>query len=155
MAAAAIDKLKGAIGDLAEKAQNDKGTVAAIAGTAIAVGAGALLYRRYVRNAGPKVGELTPDTLPEGAYDAIIVGAGPSGSVCANYASRGGAKVALLDKATFPRGEGAGGLAADGGAGRGSWEAVAACPTACPRPARTPPRAEAVCKSAPRPAASG
>jgi NADPH-dependent 2,4-dienoyl-CoA reductase/sulfur reductase-like enzyme len=100
-----LDALKGAVSDLVEKTKaGDQKTIAAIAGTAAAVGAGALLYRRYVRNAGPKTGPLTPDTLPAGAYDAVIVGAGPSGSVCANYAVQGGAKVALLDKATFPRG---------------------------------------------------
>jgi hypothetical protein len=100
-----LDALKGAVNDLVEKTKaGDQKTIAAIAGTAAAVGAGALLYRRYVRNAGPKTGGLTPDTLPAGAYDAVIVGAGPSGSVCANYACQGGAKVALLDKATFPRG---------------------------------------------------
>lgn len=99
-----LDAIKGAVENLVEK--TDKKAVAAIAGTAVAVSAGALLYRHYARkNAGPKSGPLTPDTLPAGAYDAIIVGAGPSGSVCANFASKGGAKVALLDKATFPRGE--------------------------------------------------
>lgn len=79
--------------------------ILAAAGAVAAVGAGALLYRRYQRTAPAKKGALTPDTLPAGAYDALIVGAGPSGSVCANFAVRGGAKVALLDKATFPRGE--------------------------------------------------
>lgn len=38
-----------------------------------------------------------------GMYDAVIVGAGPSGSVAAHYMAKGGAKVALLDKETFPR----------------------------------------------------
>jgi len=101
MASSKIDAVKAAVSDLVEKTDPK---VAALAGTAVAVGAGALLYRSYVRNAGPKTGPLTPETLPAGAYDVVIVGAGPSGSVCANFACQGGAKVALLDKATFPRG---------------------------------------------------
>ncbi len=36
-------------------------------------------------------------------YDAIIVGAGPSGSACAALLSARGAKVLLLDKEKFPR----------------------------------------------------
>ena len=36
-------------------------------------------------------------------YDAIIVGAGPSGSSCACLLSQQGARVLLLDKAHFPR----------------------------------------------------
>lgn len=34
---------------------------------------------------------------------AAVVGAGPSGSVCGYFLARGGAKVAVLDKETFPR----------------------------------------------------
>lgn len=37
------------------------------------------------------------------AYDVIVVGAGPAGSVCAHVLGRGGARVLLLDKETFPR----------------------------------------------------
>lgn len=36
-------------------------------------------------------------------YDAIVVGAGPSGSATAAVAARAGARVLLLDKARFPR----------------------------------------------------
>ena len=36
-------------------------------------------------------------------YDAIIVGAGPAGSACACLLSQKGARVLLLDKASFPR----------------------------------------------------
>jgi flavin-dependent dehydrogenase len=36
-------------------------------------------------------------------YDVIVVGGGPSGSVCARLASEKGARVLLLDKASFPR----------------------------------------------------
>ncbi|KAI8473421.1 MAG: hypothetical protein J3K34DRAFT_410683 [Monoraphidium minutum] len=103
MAQKHLDALKGAVDGLVDKAKSADRTTVAIAGAAAAVGAGALLYRAYARRAPPKAGPLTPDTLPAGAYDAVIVGAGPSGSVCANFAVRGGAKVALLDKATFPR----------------------------------------------------
>src|SRR5262245_45047354 len=35
--------------------------------------------------------------------DAIIVGAGPAGSVAATVLARAGARVALVDRATFPR----------------------------------------------------
>jgi geranylgeranyl reductase family protein len=103
MAAAKLDALKGAVSDAFEK--TDKTTLAAaLAGTALAVGAGVALYKRSKRGLPPpKTGALTPETLPAGAYDFVIVGAGPSGSVCANFAAKGGAKVALLDKATFPR----------------------------------------------------
>jgi len=34
---------------------------------------------------------------------AAVVGAGPSGSVCGYYLAKGGGKVAVLDKETFPR----------------------------------------------------
>lgn len=37
------------------------------------------------------------------AYDAIVVGAGPAGSVCAATLARGGRRVLLLDRARFPR----------------------------------------------------
>ena len=36
-------------------------------------------------------------------YDAIVVGAGPSGSACAALLAQKGARVLLLDKAKFPR----------------------------------------------------
>ena len=36
-------------------------------------------------------------------YDVAIVGAGPAGSACALALRRSGLRVALLDKATFPR----------------------------------------------------
>ena len=42
-------------------------------------------------------------------YDAAVIGAGPAGSVTAIHLARGGAKVLLLDKATFPRDKPCGG----------------------------------------------
>src|SRR3989344_4669636 len=36
-------------------------------------------------------------------YDAIVVGAGPGGSVCATYLKKKGYNVLLIDKAKFPR----------------------------------------------------
>jgi menaquinone-9 beta-reductase len=38
-----------------------------------------------------------------GRFDAIVVGAGPAGSTAALVLARGGARVALVDKAEFPR----------------------------------------------------
>ena len=37
------------------------------------------------------------------AYDAIIVGGGPAGSTCARFLTRAGARVAIVDRAQFPR----------------------------------------------------
>jgi menaquinone-9 beta-reductase len=39
----------------------------------------------------------------ETRFDALVVGAGPAGSVAALVLARGGARVALVDKASFPR----------------------------------------------------
>jgi len=36
-------------------------------------------------------------------YDAIVVGAGPAGSVCATHLAQAGRRVLLLDRAKFPR----------------------------------------------------
>jgi geranylgeranyl reductase family protein len=36
-------------------------------------------------------------------FDALVIGSGPAGSVAALVLARGGARVALLDKASFPR----------------------------------------------------
>ena len=78
--------------------------------TALAVGAGlgvaaALGYcaHRAIRSREPRSGPYPASTLPAGAYDAVIIGSGPSGSTCAFYVARDGARVALLDKEHFPR----------------------------------------------------
>jgi menaquinone-9 beta-reductase len=39
----------------------------------------------------------------ETRFDAVVIGSGPAGSVAALELARGGARVALVDKATFPR----------------------------------------------------
>lgn len=36
-------------------------------------------------------------------YDVLIVGGGPAGSTCARFLQRGGARVAVVDRAEFPR----------------------------------------------------
>src|SRR5438874_3093335 len=43
-------------------------------------------------------------------FDALVVGAGPAGSIAALVLARGGARVALVDKATFPRDKACGDL---------------------------------------------
>src|SRR3972149_4045135 len=42
-------------------------------------------------------------------YDAIVVGAGPAGSTLARVLARGGVRVLLLDRASFPRDKPCGG----------------------------------------------
>lgn len=44
------------------------------------------------------------------AFDAVVVGAGPAGSIAALVLARGGARVALVDKATFARDKACGDL---------------------------------------------
>jgi hypothetical protein len=100
----ATEQLKQALSGLQQQVKDNKTTVAAVATGLTAVAAGAYMYRRARLSAVPKSGPYTQDTLPAGAYDAVIVGAGPSGSTCAHFMAKEGAKVALLDKATFPRG---------------------------------------------------
>jgi geranylgeranyl reductase family protein len=46
----------------------------------------------------------------EQRFDALVVGAGPAGSVAALVLARGGARVALVDKARFPRDKACGDL---------------------------------------------
>src|SRR5262245_27514126 len=42
-------------------------------------------------------------------FDALVVGAGPAGSSVATHLARGGARVLLVDRATFPRDKPCGG----------------------------------------------
>ena len=48
--------------------------------------------------------------MKAGHFDALVVGSGPAGSVAATVLARGGAKVALVDKAKFPRDKACGDL---------------------------------------------
>jgi menaquinone-9 beta-reductase len=48
--------------------------------------------------------------MTERPFDAVVVGAGPAGSVAALVLARGGARVALVDKASFPRDKACGDL---------------------------------------------
>ncbi|HWG63091.1 MAG TPA: geranylgeranyl reductase family protein [Streptosporangiaceae bacterium] len=50
-------------------------------------------------------------------FDAIVVGAGPGGSIAALELARGGARVALVDKAAFPRDKACGDLVGPRGVG--------------------------------------
>ncbi|MDQ6613335.1 MAG: FAD-dependent monooxygenase, partial [Actinomycetota bacterium] len=43
-------------------------------------------------------------------FDTVIVGSGPAGSIAALVLARGGARVALVDKAAFPRDKACGDL---------------------------------------------
>lgn len=54
----------------------DRQTQLYAAGAATAVLGGALLAKRALRQRKPYNGSYTPETLPSGAYDVIIVGAG-------------------------------------------------------------------------------
>lgn len=66
-----------------------------------------VLKKRYMVKADVRRinqdGRFKGAALPEGAYDAIVVGAGPSGGVFSYYAVTGGARVALLERKSFPR----------------------------------------------------
>jgi len=48
--------------------------------------------------------------MSHGRFDALVVGAGPAGSIAALVLARGGARVALVDKAAFPRDKACGDL---------------------------------------------
>jgi menaquinone-9 beta-reductase len=48
--------------------------------------------------------------MKAGRFDALVVGSGPAGSIAATVLARGGARVALVDKAKFPRDKACGDL---------------------------------------------
>lgn len=96
---AAVQK---ALDSATQYVQENKKTVGIAAGVTTAALLGTYAYRRAA-NAVPAAGPYSPSTLPLDAYDAVIVGAGPSGSVCAHYLAKAGAKVAVLEKEHFPR----------------------------------------------------
>ncbi|HEY2301180.1 MAG TPA: FAD-dependent monooxygenase, partial [Acidimicrobiales bacterium] len=48
--------------------------------------------------------------MPPEVFDAVVVGAGPAGSVAALVLARAGVRVALIDKAAFPRDKACGDL---------------------------------------------
>ena len=85
--------------------QQHRTALAATAAAAAAVGISSyvLLHRSHQRQLAAKSGQYPPSSLPDCAFDAVIVGAGPSGSTTAFYLCKAGAKVALLDKEKFPR----------------------------------------------------
>jgi geranylgeranyl reductase family protein len=49
-------------------------------------------------------------SVPPARFDVVVAGAGPAGSMAALVLSRGGARVALVDKASFPRDKACGDL---------------------------------------------
>src|SRR6187401_2974752 len=59
--------------------------------------------------------------------DAIIIGGGPAGSTCARVLTRGGARVAIVDRATFPRVKLCGGWVS-----APLWDVIELAPTAYP-----------------------
>ena len=86
-----------------DKLKANQGAVAETLGLGVAAAVTYYAIRRWRRSAVPKSGPFASKQLPIDAYDAVIVGSGPSGSSCAYYLVKAGAKVALLDKETFPR----------------------------------------------------
>lgn len=71
-------------------------TAAGIAAATVIGGVGLYALRRQRRLAVPASGPYPADSLPTGAFDAVIVGGGPSGSTCGYYLAKAGAKVHLL-----------------------------------------------------------
>lgn len=92
-----------AIDSAKEYIENNKKEVAIAAGATSVALLGAYAWRKAARNYVPKSGPYPPSSLPSDCYDAVIVGAGPSGAVCGYFMAKAGAKVALLDKEHFPR----------------------------------------------------
>lgn len=83
-----------------DRIQEHRTAALAAAGVTVAAAGAYLLYRS--RNNVPQSGPFPVDSLPAGAYDAVIVGAGPSGSTAAYYLARAGAKVAQYSRHGIP-----------------------------------------------------
>lgn len=66
-----------------------------------ALASSSLLLRKKSTQDAAKV--VVGDALPPGAFDVVVVGAGPAGSTAAYYLANGGARVVLLEKEKFPR----------------------------------------------------
>jgi geranylgeranyl reductase family protein len=47
--------------------------------------------------------QIPVEQIPNQLWDAVVIGAGPAGSICALHLARGGAAVLLVDRADFPR----------------------------------------------------
>jgi flavin-dependent dehydrogenase len=60
-------------------------------------------------------------------HDVVIVGGGPAGSTCARFLTRGGARVAIVDRAQFPRVKLCGGWVS-----APIWDALALAPSEYP-----------------------
>lgn len=76
------------------KLREHQTVITAAAGVTVAVAGAYYVWRS--RDRTPKAGPYTADNLPDGVFDALIVGAGPSGSTAAYYLARAGAKVCFL-----------------------------------------------------------
>jgi geranylgeranyl reductase family protein len=68
---------------------------------------------------------VTGRAPPAQRFDVVVAGAGPAGSIAALVLARGGARVALVDKAAFPRDKACGDLVGPRGVGLLSDLAVA------------------------------
>ncbi|HSS01479.1 MAG TPA: NAD(P)/FAD-dependent oxidoreductase [Kofleriaceae bacterium] len=65
---------------------------------------------------------------PPGPYDVLVVGGGPAGSTCARLLVAGGARVAVVDRAEFPRVKLCGGWLSPG-----IWDVLGLAPSSYPR----------------------
>uniref|UniRef100_A0A7S0RJM7 FAD-binding domain-containing protein n=1 Tax=Chlamydomonas leiostraca TaxID=1034604 RepID=A0A7S0RJM7_9CHLO len=102
MASQATEAITKAIDEVKDFVNKNQKEVAIGAGVTTVALAAAYAWRKAA-NYVPSSGPYPPNTLPSDAYDAVVVGAGPSGAVCGYFLAKGGAKVALLDKEKFPR----------------------------------------------------
>lgn len=90
---------------LASSSSMNRTAVVFAGATAVAAGS-YLVYRALARRSRPPVpssGPWTSGTLPDDAYVACVVGAGPAGSTAAFYLAKAGARVVLCEKEAFPR----------------------------------------------------